>query len=89
MCRNIKTLANFAPPATFDEIQASALQYVRKLSGQTKPSITNQICFDQAVADITKITQDLLNNLTITTTPKNREQEILKAKERNLKRFTK
>ena len=88
MCRNIKTLANFAPPATLDEIQASALQYVKKLSGQAKPSKANQACFEQAVADITLITQELLNNLTITTAPKNREQEILKAKTRNLNRFS-
>ena len=89
MCRNIKTLANFAPPATSDEIQASALQYVRKLSGRQKPTNANQACFDQAVKDIANITQTLLNDLHINSEPKNREEEALKAKERNAKRFSK
>jgi len=89
MCRNIKTLANFAPPATNDEIQASALQYVRKLSGQQKPTKANQACFDLAVQEIAKITQTLLNDLDINAPEKNREDEARKAKERNLKRFAK
>jgi len=89
MCRNIKTLANFTPAATPEEIHASALQYVRKLSGQQKPTQINQVCFDTAVEEISKITQNLLNNLTISSPPKNREEEARKAKERNIKRFGK
>ena len=87
MCRNIKTLFNFEPPATSAEVEAAALQYVRKVSGSTKPSRVNEAVFDRAVADITAITQQLLADLTTTATPKNREDEALKARARAAKRF--
>jgi hypothetical protein len=87
MCRNIKTLANFEPPATDDEIYASALQFVRKLSGTTKPSKANEAVFNQAVAEVTAAARKLVCNLETHTPPKNREEEARKAKERSLKRF--
>lgn len=82
MCRNIRTLHNFEPPATTDEVHAAALQYVRKVSGSTKPSQANQDAFDQAVAEITDITRRLLDDLTTSAPPKNREAEVVKARAR-------
>jgi hypothetical protein len=87
MCRNIKVLFNFDPPATEEEMQASALQYVRKLSGSTKPSQVNQEVFDRAVAEVTAATARLLEGLSTSARPKNREEEKAKAQERNRKRF--
>lgn len=87
MCRNIKTLANFEPPATNDEIYASALQFVRKLSGTTKPSKANEAVFNEAVAEVTAAARKLVMNLETHAPPKNRDEEARKAKERSLKRF--
>ena len=87
MCRNIKTLANFEPPATRDEVQASALQFVRKLSGTTKPSRANEAAFNQAVEEVTAAARRLIDSLTTMAPPRNREEEARKAKERSLKRF--
>ncbi|MEU0545672.1 DUF2277 domain-containing protein [Nocardia sp. NPDC005978] len=87
MCRNIKTLHNFEPPATSDEVQAAAVQYVRKISGATKPSHANQEAFDQAVAEIAATTMRLLANLTTHAPPKDREVEAAKAKARSELRF--
>lgn len=87
MCRNIKTLANFDPPATPDEIHASALQFVRKLSGTTRPSRANEEAFNVAVDEITVAARKLINSLTTHAPPRNREEEARKAKERSLKRF--
>jgi len=82
MCRNIRPLHNFEPPATRDEVSAAALQYVRKVSGATKPSQANQAAFDQAVREITHITQHLLDDLVTTAPPKDREVEAAKARAR-------
>jgi hypothetical protein len=87
MCRNIKTLANFAPPATDDEVRASALQFVRKLSGTTKPSRANEAAFNQAVDDVTAIARRLVDSLEIHAPPRNREEEARKARERSERRF--
>jgi hypothetical protein len=87
MCRNIKTLANFEPPATHDEVHASALQFVRKLSGTTKPSRANEEAFNRAVAEVTESARRLIESLQTTAAPRNREEEARKAKERSLKRF--
>lgn len=87
MCRNIKTLANFEPPATPDEIHASALQFVRKLSGSTKPSRANEDAFNVAVDEVTVAARKLIHSLTTHAAPRNREDEARKAKERSLKRF--
>jgi len=87
MCRNIKTLANFAPPATDDEIRASALQFVRKLSGTNKPSHANEPVFQRAVEDVTAAAQRLIHDLQISAPPRNRDEEKRKAHERALKRF--
>ena len=87
MCRNIKTLANFEPPATHDEIHASALQFVRKLSGSTKPSRANEEAFNEAVEEVTAAANKLIHSLTTHAPPRNREEEARKAKERSLKRF--
>jgi hypothetical protein len=87
MCRNIKTLANFAPPATDDEIRASALQFVRKLSGTTKPSHANAEAFNRAVADVTEAAEQLIRSLQTNAPPRNREEEARKARERGQKRF--
>lgn len=87
MCRNIKTLFNFDPPATDDEIQAAALQYVRKVTGYNKPSKTNEDAFNQAVKEITAITRQLFIALETSAGPKNREIEAQKARERSAKRF--
>ncbi|QWT23886.1 DUF2277 domain-containing protein [Subtercola sp. PAMC28395] len=87
MCRNIHTLHNFEPAATDDEVHAAALQYVRKISGVTKPSKANTEAFDQAVAEIAHISRHLLEDLVATTPPKNRELEAEKARARSAKRF--
>lgn len=87
MCRNIKTLANFEPPATDDEIHASALQFVRKLSGTARPSKANEAAFALAVDQVTTAAQTLIHSLTTAAPPRNREAEALKAHERALKRF--
>jgi hypothetical protein len=87
MCRNIKTLANFEPPATREEIRASALQFVRKLSGTTKPSRVNEAAFNQAVDEVTAAAHRLIGSLATSASPRNREVEAQKAHERALKRF--
>src|SRR5947208_2352617 len=87
MCRNIKTLHNFAPPATEEEIRASALQFVRKLSGFTKPSKANEETFNRAVDKVTEVACEPLRSLVTNAPPLNREIEILKARERSAKRF--
>lgn len=86
MCRNIRTLHHFEPPATREEVEASALQYVRKLSGMNKPSKANQHAFDHAVAAITKITFELFDHLEAHGPPRSREQEKQKAQVRGKKR---
>jgi hypothetical protein len=87
MCRNIRTLHNFEPPATRDEVQAAALQYVRKVSGATRPSQANQAAFDEAVHEVTVVTQRLLDQLTTTAPPKDREVEAAKARSRAAARY--
>ncbi len=87
MCRNIKTLANFAPPATEDEIRASALQFVRKLSGANRPSRANQAAFNRAVDEVTAAARRLIGSLTTTAPPRNRDEETRKARERARERF--
>ena len=87
MCRNIKTLANFEPPATEDEIRASALQFVRKLSGTTRPSRANEAAFDRAVDEVTDSARRLIASLQINAPPRNREEEARKARERSRERF--
>jgi hypothetical protein len=86
MCRNIRTLHNFEPPATEEEIQASSLQYVRKISGCTKPSAANAEAFERAVEDVAAITRRLLGELTTSAPPKDREVEAAKARARFEKR---
>ena len=87
MCRNIKTLFNFDPPATSDEVLASSLQFVRKLSGFNKPSKANEEAFELAVERVSAAAQELLNTLVTTAEPKNREIEAAKAKERAAARY--
>lgn len=87
MCRNIKTLFNFDPPATTDEVMASSLQFVRKLSGFSKPSKANEEAFNLAVERVSSAAQELLNTLVTTAEPKNREVEAAKAKERAAARY--
>ena len=87
MCRNIKTLANFCPPATDDEIRASALQFVRKLSGMNKPSRANEDAFNRAVDEVTTAARQLVASLVTATPPRNREEEARKARERARVRF--
>ena len=87
MCRNIRTLHNFEPPATHDEVHAAALQYVRKVSGTTKPSQANQAAFDRAVAEVAHATRHLLEDLVTTAPPKDREVEAAKARERARLRY--
>jgi len=87
MCRNIRTLHNFEPPATEDEIQASSLQYVRKISGSTKPSQANQEVFDRAVEEIADVTRRLLDGLVTNAPPKDREAEAAKARARAAERY--
>ena len=87
MCRNIKTLANFEPPATGDEIRASALQFVRKLSGMNKPSRANEAAFNRAVEEVTEAAERLIASITTSAPPRNREEEARKAQERARERF--
>jgi hypothetical protein len=87
MCRNIRTLHNFEPPASEDEIQDAALQYVRKISGSTKPSKANQEAFDRGVEQIAAATRTLLDELVTSAPPKDREVEAAKHRERSAKRF--
>jgi hypothetical protein len=87
MCRNIRVLYNFAPPATADEVEAAALQYVRKISGFTKPSQANAEAFDRAVAEVTAASQRLLDSLVTTAPAKDREVEAERRRERGRKRF--
>ncbi len=87
MCRNIKTLFNFEPPATDDEIRASSIQFVRKISGSTKPSMANQAAFDLAVDQVANAATDLLDSLVTSAPTRNREIEAAKARERAAKRF--
>jgi hypothetical protein len=87
MCRNIKTLTNFEPPATDDEIRASALQFVRKLSGTTRPSRANEAAFNLAVEEVTDAAHRLIASVKTNAAPRNREVEAQKARERSLKRF--
>ena len=87
MCRNIRTLFNFDPPATDEEIQASALQFVRKLSGFNKPSKVNQAAFEQAVAEVTDVARRLLVSLETHAPPRNREEEAMKARARAQERY--
>ena len=87
MCRNIRTLANFDPPATDDEVRASALQFVRKLSGMNKPSKANQEAFDRAIEDVTAAARRLVSSITTSAAPRNRDEEARKAKERSRQRF--
>ncbi len=87
MCRNIRPLSNFEPPATDDEVRAAALQYVRKISGTTKPSRVNAEAFDRAVEEITEVSARLLDALVTTAPPKDREVEAAKARERAALRY--
>jgi hypothetical protein len=87
MCRNIRTLHNFEPPATDDEIRASALQYVRKVSGFTKPSQANAEAFDRAIDEVAEVTTRLLGQLVTNAPPKDREVEAAKAKARSAARY--
>jgi hypothetical protein len=87
MCRNIRTLHNFEPPATSDEIRAAALQYVRKVSGSTKPSQANVVAFERAVDEVAEITARLLGELVTTAPPKDREVEAAKARARSAARY--
>jgi len=87
MCRNIRTLYHYDPPVTESEIGAASLQFVRKVSGFTKPSQANQAAFDKAVADVTATVSELLDSLVTTAPPKNREVEAARRKARSLRRF--
>lgn len=88
MCRNIKTLYNFEPPATEEEIRGAALQYVRKISGFNKPSHVNQPAFQSAIDEIAKVSAELLSSLETSAAPKDREEEAIKAKAHAAKRFS-
>ena len=87
MCRNIKTLYNFEPSATDDEIHAAALQYIRKISGFTNPSAANQEAFDRAIDEVVRVSAKLLGTLVTTAAPKDREAEAARARERAVRRF--
>jgi hypothetical protein len=87
MCRNIKTLFNFDPPATDEEIRAASLQFVRKLSGFTKPSKANETAFDQAIEEVAQIARRLIDSLTTTAVPKNRDEVAAEARARAAERF--
>ena len=87
MCRNIKTLHNFEPPATDEEIRASSLQFVRKLSGLTRPSKANEEAFSRAVDDVTRVVHELLQSLVTNAPPRDREVEAAKARARTAERF--
>ena len=88
MCRNIRTLFNFEPPVTDDEVHAAALQFVRKLSGFARPSKANEAAFDAAVAEVASVSRRLLASLQTTAAPRSREVEAAKGKARNAKRFS-
>lgn len=87
MCRNIKRLHNFDPPATDEEIRAAAIQFIRKISGSTKPSQANEAAFDRAVKAVTSASQELLETLVTTAAPRNREEEMAKATARSAARY--
>jgi len=87
MCRNIRTLSHFEPPTTGDEVHAAALQYVRKVSGTTKPSAANAAAFDEAVAAVSRATEQLLDGLVFRAPPRDREVEATKARERSARRL--
>ncbi len=87
MCRNIRQLYHFEPPVTDAEIGAAAIQFVRKVSGFTKPSAANAVAFDRAVQEVTAVVRNLMGSLVTTAPPKNREVEHAKARARNAKRF--
>ncbi|WP_265447213.1 DUF2277 domain-containing protein [Flexivirga meconopsidis] len=87
MCRNIRPLNNFAPPATDDEVRAAAIQYVRKIGGSSKPSQVNQEAFERAVEAITAASRDFIDSLVTTAPPKNREEEAAKARARSQARY--
>lgn len=87
MCRNIKTLFNFEPPATDEEIRAAALQFVRKVSGFTKPSVANEQAFHQAVDEVAAVVHSLMDSLVTNAAPRNREEEAAKARARSAARF--
>lgn len=87
MCRNIKPLFNYEPPVTLDEIRASALQYVRKVSGYTRPSKANEAAFDEAVERVAAVTAELLDSLVTDAAPRSREVEIARARERAAQRY--
>ena len=87
MCRNIKTLFNFAPPVTPEEVRAASLQFVRKISGFTKPSKANEAAFAQAIEEVAAASMKLLSSLETTAPPKNRDEEAMKAKARAAARF--
>ncbi len=87
MCRNIKTLHNFKPPATEEEIRASAVQFVRKLSGFTRPSKANEAAFNHAVDEVTAVAEELLKSLVTNAPPRSREEEAAKARARSANRF--
>lgn len=87
MCRNIKTLANFEPPASDEEVRAAALQFIRKLSGATRPSRANEVAFERAVDDVALAAQRLIDSLHTSAAPRTREDELRKARERASKRF--
>jgi len=87
MCRNIKTLHNFEPPATDDEIRASALQFIRKLSGSTRPSKANEFAFDRAVDKVAAAARELIDSLVTSAPPRDREVEAMRARERSAERF--
>ena len=87
MCRNIKTLFNFDPPATDEEVRAASLQFVRKLSGFTAPSRANEAAFNQAVEDVTAVARRLIDSLSTTAAPRDRDVEAMKARERSAQRF--
>jgi hypothetical protein len=87
MCRNIRTLHNFEPPATHDEVRAASLQYVRKISGASKPSQVNVLAFERAVDEVAEVTTRLLDSLTTSAPPKDREVEAVKARARAAERY--
>jgi hypothetical protein len=87
MCRNIRTLHNFEPPATEEEVEAAALQYVRKISGSNRPSRANEAAFERAVEEVAAASRRLLAELVTNASPRNREQEAARARERAAKRF--
>jgi hypothetical protein len=88
MCRNIRPLYNYAPPATPDEVHAAAMQYVRKVSGTSKPSAANAPAVERAVAEVAAATQRLLDSMVTSAPPKNRDVEAARARERSIARFT-